>query len=424
MYKINKLPKSQVEILFEIPVDELTKFYKEAILSFGREIKIEGFRSGHIPEKIIEQKVGQMPILEEAAEHAIRENYQKMVLESGISPISQPEVSITKLAPENHLEFKILVSVLPEIGLSDYKKITGEIERKKIIVEEKEVKESLAWLQKSRAKFSLKNGLAEKGDFVEIEYSSPLLESGKVYNDAFVLGEGKFLPGFEENLESLKDGQEKEFSVDFPTDYPHKLLAGKKVDFKIKVKSVQKSELPELSDEFAKGLGNFENIVALEKNIKEGISLEKEKAESGRLRAEILDKISSETTCEIPESLIESEKTRMLAELKERALHSFQMNFEDYLKKAGQTEKQLMDSFSDPAKKHILGSLVLKEISKKENIKAEDLEIKEETDRFLKQYPDIDTAKKQFDAERLKEYIKDAITNEKTFKLLEDSIKK
>jgi trigger factor len=422
-YTIKKLEKSQIEMQFSVEAEELAKFYQEAILELGSQIKIEGFRPGHVPEKVVEQKVGQMAILEEAAEHAIRENYLKAVAEAKITPISQPQVEILKLAADNPLEFKVLVFVLPEIVLPDYKKIAGGVKRKEIAVEEKEIADSLVWLQKSRAKFSLKNGPAGKDDFVEIEYSSPSLENGKIYNDAFVLGEGRFLPGFEENLENLKDGEEKEFSVDFPADYPHKPLAGKKVDFKTKVKSVQKSELPEITDEFAKALGGFENIESLKKNIKEGLAQEKEREESSRLRSEILDKISAEAVCEIPETLVESEKNRMLEELKHSVSHGFQATFEDYLKKAGKTEKELLDSFSEPAKKHVLGSLVLKEMAEKEKIKAEDSEIKEEIGRFLKQYPDVKTAEKQFDEERLKEYIEDAIVNEKTFKLLESLIK-
>jgi trigger factor len=422
-YIIKNLPKSQIEMQFSVEAGELVKFYKEAILEFANQIKIEGFRPGHVPENVIEQKVGKMVILEEAAEHAISENYRKAVLESKITPISQPQVEILKLAPENPLEFKVLVSVLPEIKLPDYQKITGAIERKKIVVEEKEIEDSLNWLQKSRAKFSLKNGPAAKGDFVEIEYSSPLLENGKTYNDAFVLGEGKFLPGFEENLENLKDGEQKEFSVNFPADYPHKPLSGKEVNFKAKVKAVQKAELPEMTDEFAKTLGGFENLEVLKKNIKEGLISEKEREESGRLRSEILDKISAEAVCEIPETLVESERNRMLEDLKHSVSHNFQTTFEDYLKKVGKTEKELLDSFSAPAKKHVLGSLVLKEISGKENIKAEEPELNEEMARFLKQYPDIKVARKEFDEERLKEYIEDAIINEKTFKLLENLTK-
>lgn len=418
-YTIQKLPKSQIEILFEIPAEELEKFKKEAILELGRELKVEGFRPGHIPEEIIEQKIGKMAILEESAEHAIRENYQRAVSESNIIPISQPQVEILKLAPQNQFEFKTIVFVLPEVNLPDYKKIVAGAKRKEVSVEAKEVEESLVWLQKSRAKFSLKNAPSQKGDFVEIEYSSPELEGGKTYKDAFILGDARFLPGFEENLEGLKDGQEKEFSVKFPENYSSKDLAAKEVVFKVRVKSVQKAEIPDLGDEFAKSLGNFENLDSLKKNIKDGIKLEKDREERARMRAEMLDKISEQAVCEIPDILIESEKNRMLEELKDRILQSFQMPFGEYLAKIKKTEKELLETFSEPAKKRTKNSLVLKEIGKRENIEVSQAEIAEEVDKFLKRYPDIKTAEKEFDPQRLEEYTKEVIANEKIFKLLE-----
>jgi trigger factor len=422
-YTIKNLEKSQIEMQFLVEPAELAKSYQEALVELGQEIKIEGFRPGHVPEKIIEQKLGKMAILEEAAEHAISENYRKAVLESKITPISQPQVEIKKLAPENPLEFKILVFVLPEIILPDYQKIAEQIKRKEISVTEKDIADSLTWLQKSRAKFSLKNAASQKGDFVEITYSSPALENNKEYNDGFILGEGKFLPGFEENLENLKDGEEKKFSVDFPKDYPHQPLAGKKVDFLAKIKSVQKAELPELSDEFAKTIGGFDSLEALKKNIKEGLNLEKEREEAVRLRQEILEKITKEAKAEIPEILLEREKMQLLEELKENILRTFQMEFADYLAKIKKTEKEVLESFASQAQKRVLGNLSLKELARKEKIEATDAETEEEINRFLKQYPDIKAAQKSFDPERLKEYIKDVIVNEKVFKFLESLIK-
>ncbi len=388
-FTIKNLAKSQIEINFELPYEDLKSFKKQALLELGANLKVEGFRPGHVPEEIIEREVGQEAILNEAAEHAIRENYKKTISDNKIVSISQPKVEILKLAAGNPFEFKILVSVLPEVKLPDYKKIAGAVKRKKVFVEEKEIENSLAWLQKSRAKFTLKNEPAEKGDFVQIEYSSAQLEDGKQNQDAFILGEGRFVKGFEENLYGMKDGEEKEFPVQFPKDYIQKILAGKNVDFKIRMKSVQKMELPEINDEFIKGLGSFENLTALRQNIKQGVALEKEREEADRIRAEILDKISEASVCEIPEVLLESEK------------------------------KRTPDLPQEQAKKRVMNSLVLREIGRRENVKVSDEEIKEETDRFLRQYPGIKTAENQFDAERLKEYIKDAIANEKIIKLLE-----
>lgn len=426
-YTIQKLPKSGVELKVEILWEEFEKFNEEAIINLGKNLKIEGFRPGHIPKEIIEQKIGKMAVLEEAAELAIKENYQKIIRqlseEKNTVPISQPQVEIQKLAQGNPFEFKISVYILPEVSLPDYKKIAGGVGKKEITVTDKDVEDSLAWLQKSRAKFSLKNDASKKGDFVEIEYSSPQIEAGKIYKDGFILGEGRFFSGFEENLENMKDGEERGFSVQFPDDYSQKDLVGKKIGFLAKMKSVQKMELPEISDDFAKNLGNFADLAALKENIKEGLSLEKEKEEINRVRAEILEKITAASACEIPEILIDSEKNRILEELKDRVKKGLQISFEEYLSKVNKSEKDLLDSFLEQAQKRVKSSLVLKEIAKKENISSSEEEISAEINNFLKAYPDIKLAQGQFDLERLKEYTKEAVLNEKTFKLLESLVK-
>jgi trigger factor len=422
-YTIKKLPKSKVEILFEVPFEELEKFRKEAVLELGKIVKVEGFRPGHVPEKVIESQLGEMKIMEEAAEHAIGENYKKAVLESKIVPISQPQVEITKLAPGNAFEFKTTVDIMPEVKMPDYRKIASESKKGEIKVEEKEVEDSLSWLRKSRAKMSLKTEPAQKGNFVEIEYSSPLLEAGKIFKDGFVLGDGHFLKGFEGNLEGMRESDEKEFPLEFPADYHQKNLAGKKVDFKVKIKSVQKVELPDLDDEFAKGLGRFENLEGLKKNIMEGLTAEKQQAESNRIRSEILEKLTTAAECEVPDVLIEDEKNRILLETKDKVLQGLGISFEEYLKQTNKTEKDLLDSFSDQAQKRVKSSIILKEIGEREKVEVLEEEIQAEVDNFLKRYPDIKTAEKGFDLERLKEYTKDVIRNEKIFKLLESCAK-
>lgn len=434
-YKITKLPKSQIEILFEIPAEELEKFKKEAILHFGEHLKVQGFRPGKAPEEIVRREVGETAILEEASEISVKENYQKVISENNITPVSQPQVEILKMpapyrtegsgagAYGNPFEFKVTVFVFPEVKLPDYRKIAGGVKKNEIKVDEKEIQDYLVWLQKSRAKFSLKNDAAQKGDFVDIEYGSPLLEEGKKHQDAFVLGEGHFLEGFESNLENMKDSQVKNFSVKFPDNYSQNDLAGKEVNFEVKMKSVQKMELSQINDEWARGLGNFENIEALKKNIKDGLIMEKEKAESDRIINEILEKTAAGADFDIPDALIDSEKNRILAELKDRIWQGLQIPFEEYLAKIKKSEKELLDSFSGQAQKRAKLNLVLREIAENEKIEATDGEIEEEINNFLKQYPDIKAAKSQFDGEKLRGYTEESIINGKTFKLLKSFIK-
>ena len=203
---------------------------------------------------------------------------------------------------------------------------------------EEEVKDSINYLQKTRAKFSLKNEGAEKKDFVSIEYYCPLLEpvhpvksapqseggvspEAKQFNwvkDKFILGEGGFMPGFEDNIVGMKDGDEKTFVVKFPENSPRKDLAGKEAEFKVKMISVQKMELPEINDEFAKQMGAFDTLVALKESVKTGITAEKTEQEKQRKRGEILEKIAVKAKFEMPEAMVEYEKERLLEDLKNR----------------------------------------------------------------------------------------------------------
>ena len=220
---IKKLPHSEVELKIELSVEEFKQFIERAALNLGKNLELKGFRKGKVPKEIIEKEIGSEKILIEAADLAVRENYIKAIIENKIEAVSQPKIEIQKLprptsplaqlkaggVQDDSFVFLAKTAVLPEIKLPDYKKIASNVERKKIIVEENEVKEALKWFQRSRAKLTLKNQPAQKGDFVEIEYWLPEtleLTTQKGQKDAFILGEGHFIPGFEEKLIGMKAG--------------------------------------------------------------------------------------------------------------------------------------------------------------------------------------------------------------------------
>ncbi len=443
-FSINKLPKSQVEVDCHLSIGEFNVFFEEALLELGEDLEIKGFRKGKAPKNIVEQYLGVEKILIRAAEKAISSSYKKILQENNLEPISRPEVNIQKLAKNNPFSFKAKFFVLPEINLPDYKDIASKIKKRKIEVNKEEVEDSIQWLQKSRAKFSLKNGSAEKGDFIEIEYQSPNFKNfnnGNVITDAFILGEGKFLPGFEEQLvgmEAVNGKNEKEFSLEVPKGHSLEKY-GKKIELRVKLKSVQKVELPEINDEFAKSLGNFEDLTALRKSIEEGIKTEKEQAESLRVKEEILEKISRTTECELPASLVEREQEQMLENFKNNILEKFKMSWEDYLKSAflnkeegekkdfypeeiKKKEEEIKKSFLPQAEKNIKKLLILREIGKREGIEVSEEEVEEVIQEELKNYSSPEEAKMKLgvDPEELKEYTKERIKNEKILSLLEN----
>jgi trigger factor len=407
------LSNSRIEIKFEIQKQEMEPFYQKAVLALGKELEIPGFRKGKAPTESIESILGKERIMAEAMEEAINEEYRKAVknlAESGIEAIGQPEISISK-APKidgsGPLEFKALTSVMPQVKLPDYKKIASKVKRGKAEAGPDEIENALKWLQKSRAKFSLKNGLAAKGDWVEIEYSK--LPENRSIKDSFILGEGKFPLGFEDSLEGMKAGEEKSF----------KLEEG---EFKARMVSVQTMELPELNDEFAKNLGQFENLAALKQSVESGLRQEKEAQEIQRMRQEMIKNISEKSEMEIPEILLEEQKKRYLENLKSEVLDKLQMTFEEYLKKVGKTEKDLMDSFKEAAENQVKISLTMREIQKKEDIQVSSQEVKEEVEKILSRYPNPEEVRKQFGPEYLESYTKELIKQEKTFRMLEEGL--
>jgi trigger factor len=418
--EIKKLPRSQIEILFGITPEEFKDFIEKAIFNLGKDLEIEGFRKGQAPKEILIQKLGENRILTLATRLAAEENYLREISANKFEVIAQPKIEIlSEVSFDKGLTFKAVFTVVPEIALPDYRRIASGIKRKEILIEEKEINDTLTFLQKSRAKFIFENRPAKKGDFVEIEFQSPQIEQGSKKKDNFILGEGHFVPGFEENLEGMTPGQEKEFSLKFPEGHPQNDLAGNFVNFKVKMNSVQKVELPETNDQFAKNLGKFENLNGLKENIREGIKIEKENSESQRIRGEILEKITKETKVEIPEILIEAERKKMLEDFKNLVSERFKISFEDYLTKVKKTEAELLKSFSTEAEKKIKYSLVLRGISKKEKIEVSEAEIKTAINEFLEKYPNIEKTEKEFDLEKLKGYYEEAIRNEKTLQILE-----
>lgn len=415
--KIEKLSKSEMEIEIEISPEELQVFIDKAYRNLGQALKIQGFRQGKAPKEIIEKEIGKDKIFKEAGENAVKEKYLQAILENKIEPISSPEIRILKLAPGNPLVFKARFSVLPNVKLPDYRKIASTCSKGEIQVKEEEIEQALSEIQKSRAKFSQISRPAQIGDFVEIEFSSPQLQMNQSQKDGFLLGKGHLIPGFEEKLEGMKAGEEKSFSLKFPDKHFQQNLVNREVHFKVKMESVKKMELPEINDQFAKSLGNFENVSSLKQSVHKGLKLEKENGEKQKMRDKILKKINNEINFEIPEVLIEAEKDRQLKELKNHIASQLKISFEEYLQKVNKSEKELRDSFQ--VKERIQNFLILKEISKAENIEVRDEEVTAGINKILKQYPDKEKAEKNLDLVKLKSYYEEAIRNEKTLAKLE-----
>ena len=333
-----------------------------------------------------------------------------------IEAIFLPKVDIKKLAKGNEFVYTAKVSILPKIELPDYKEIASKIKRTEVKIDDKEVEQALTYLQKSRAKLVAKDAEAQKGDFIQIEYMLTNKPEAEPIKDGFILGEGRLLPGFEDQLIGMKANDEKK-GVELDSN-------GQKFIVDVKVVSVQDMELPEINDEFAKNLGQFDNLEALKNNIKEGVTKEKEQQEVQRIRFEVLEAISKETDIELPEALIENEQKQMLEGLKNQVSQSLKVDFKEYLEKVKKTEEEIMTSLRVEAEKKIKNFLILREIGNKEDVKVTEEEVTEEANKTLGNFPSVEEAEKQLGSiQRFKEYTQEVIKNEKIFAILDELIK-
>jgi len=423
---MKKLPRSQVEFEINIPVEEVEKYFDEAAKHLSKHVDIKGFRKGSpIPKDVLEKYVSKQAIFEEAGELAIDETYKKTVKEENIFPVAHPDVKVKKLAEGNPIEVTVIVSVFPELKLSDYKKISQDAAKKRkkdVSVDDKEVKDALEHLRGSKRKEVAVSREAKKGDVAEVDFEVRVegvkIEGGDSKNHPVALGEGKFIPGFEDNIEGMKAGETKEFTLKAPKDYFKKDLAGKEMSFKVTLNSVLEVQLPELDDEFAKSLGGFKTLTELEENLKKGITMEKEQKEREVYLDSLIDSIIKDSKIDLPEVMIKNEQEKILGEMKNN-VEQHGLSFDMYLTNLKKTVDEIKEEMKDQAEKRVKAVLVLEEIAKQEDIKPTDEEVTEKANQVLLQYKSQGAATENIDPEQLKAYAKMVLTNEKTLDFLE-----
>jgi trigger factor len=417
--EIKNLPKSQKEIIVEISAEEMEKYKDKALSKLSKNVRADGFRDRKVPKDIAQKQIGDGAIFEEATHMAIESSYLETIEKNKLETIGQPKADITKVAPGNPLEYKIVITVMPEIKLGDYKKVSGKIEARKI--EDSRIDKEIETLQKKRASYITKDESAQKGDRVEIDFETRVggvkLEGGESKNHPLVLGQGHFIAGFEDNLVGMKASEVKEFNLMFPENYK-KELAGKKAYFKVEIKLVQKVNLPELNDEFAKSLGKFESLDNLKNSIKDGLAHEEEYRAREELRTKLINQVLERTTVEIPDLLIDFEIEHMLNEFKNNITYSG-IEFEEYLKNVNTNIEKLKTEWRILAEKRVKTGLVMREISLKEEMKISDDEIEKRANETLKHYPNGEEVRKNIDIEKFKDHVASVMMNEKVFELLE-----
>ncbi|HBM45545.1 MAG: trigger factor [Parcubacteria group bacterium GW2011_GWF2_38_76] len=350
---IKKLENSEIEITGEITAEKFASYRQKAVKTLSENINLDGFRKGHIPEDVLIKEVGEMTILEEMAESALKDLYPKFIIENKVEAIGRPEISITKIAKDNPLEFKITTAVMPIISETDHKNISkavwAELSKESMDVSDKEVEDVIMEIRKARAK---------KPDEHKCED--------------------------EKCTENHAD------------------------------KKKEDAPLPELNDEFVKSIGNFTNVEDFKEKIKKNVGIEKESSRKEKARGMILDKIIEKTKFNIPEVLIKGETNQIIHELRGK-IEQIGLDFDEYLKQTKKTEEDIRKEAKEPAEKRVKYKLILKAIAKEENIQVPQEEVMKEVENLLKYYEgaDMDSAKMYVEDTMINEKVFELLENNK-----------
>ncbi|OIO07873.1 trigger factor [Candidatus Falkowbacteria bacterium CG_4_9_14_3_um_filter_36_9] len=417
------LGKSQMELTVELTVDEFKPYIVKGAEKVSQEIKINGFRPGKIPYAVLKDKIGEMSLLEEGARIAINKTVDKAIMDNmgGRVPVGQPEVNITKLAPGNPLEYKVVMAILPEVKLGNYKNL--KIKKNEIKADDKEADKAIDYLLESRVKEAIVGREAKEGDKVIISVEMFLdnvpIDGGQKNDMPIVLGKDYIVPGFDKQLLKSKKGETREFKLPYPKDFHMANLAGKMVEFKVKIKEVYERQMPKADDEFAKQFG-LNNMEELKNNIKKSLAEEKRQKEGERQEIELITKIIDKSDFgDIPEVLINNEAETMVYELKHGIEHQGG-KFADYLSSIKKTEEQLKLDMAPNAVKRVKSALIIRAIGDKEKIEAGEKDIDREVEKLLKQYQGYEKVTARVKDPEYRAYLHNTLTSRKVVEKLKE----
>ncbi|MDP3792877.1 MAG: trigger factor [bacterium] len=417
---LKKVEQNKYELSVEVGHDDLKRYVKIAEDRIAREIKIDGFRQGKVPLDRIRQEVGDDSILEEGLNIALQDSLAKTLDKEDLEVLKVSDLKI-KENSTSKLLYTVQLLLFPPITLGNLEGL--KVKKREIGVDKKEIDEAIEFIRISRSKFSSKNKSAEKGDRVEVDFEVTLdglpIEGGVSKNHPVVLGDNKFIPGFEDQLLGMKEGEEKRFSLTAPENYFHKAIAGRDLDFTVKIINVQEIQKPTLTDEFVKSLGQFTSLHELERNVSEGILEEKKNKERQRLRVEILSGILAKSKIDLPDDMINEQINEMVIKF-DNDLHLKGMELSLYLTHLNKTEDDLRKDWHPEAEKQVAFALILKKTAKDNNIKPSPEELEETSNKLIQAMvsrgeinPD------NVNPDKIKEAASAELTNEKVFEFLE-----
>ena len=372
-----------------VPAEKVNKALDKAFKKVVKQINVPGFRKGKVPRPIFEQRFGLEALYQDAVDILLPEAYGEAIEETGIKPVDQPEVNVTQIEKGKDFEFEATVTVEPEVELGDYKGL--EIEKQETELTDEELQESIDHSLSHLADMVVKeDGVVENGDTVNIDFSGSVdgeaFEGGQAEKYDLEIGSGSFIPGFEEQLEGLKTGEEKDVVVTFPEEYHAEELAGKEATFKTKINEIKFKEVPELDDEIANELDSEANSVdEYKENLRKRLAEQKETNAENVEKEEAINKATENAKIDIPQAMINTELDRMVQEFAQR-IQQQGLDLQTYFQISGQDESQMREQMKGDAEQRVKTNLTLTAIADAENIEVSEEDIDKELEKMSSQF--------------------------------------
>jgi len=414
---------NEVKLSFEIESEKFEDAMKKVYEKNAKYFNIPGFRKGKAPMQIVEKHYGPSIFYEDAFNELVPEIYEKALEDNKVDAVSRPQVDITQMEKGKDLIFTATVQTSPEVKLGKYKGI--ELKNIEYNVSDEDVEHELGHMQERNSRLiSIDDRPVEPKDIAVIDFEGFVdgkpFEGGKAENHELEIGSNTFIPGFEDQIIGMKIDDEREIDVKFPEEYFSKELAGKDAKFKIKLHEIKKKELPELNDEFAKDVSEFDTLKELKDSIKNKIDEENKSRAKYELEDSAIKAVCEDVKVDIPSAMIDNETENMINDVRNRL--SYQgITLEQYLKMMSKTEQDMRNEFKEQAERSVKSRLVLDAIIETEKIENSEEEINEKLKEMAKTYG---KSEEELDKnEQLKKYIEDTMKTEKAIKFIVDNAK-
>ncbi len=418
--KVEKLENSMVKLTIEVDAEAFEAGIQKAYLKTRGKINMPGFRKGKAPRKLIEKSYGAGVFYEDAANSIIPDAYDEAVKETGLEVVSRPSIDVEQIESGKPFIFTAEAAVKPEITLGEYKGIS--VEASEVSVSDEEVDAELKKAQDQNSRIvAVSDRAVQDGDTVNIDFEGFVdgvaFEGGKSEGHELVIGSGSFIDTFEDQLIGKNIGEELEVNVTFPEEYHSEDLAGKVALFNVKINSIQAKELPELDDEFAKDVSEFDTLDEYKADVKENL-LKRKQSEADNIKKEkVIEAAIANATIELPDPMVDLEAENMAYEFAQN-IQAQGLQLEDYFKYTGQDMSSLQEQMKERAVNKIKSRLVLEAIAAAENIEVSDEDVDAEFERMASMYQmELDKLMANVGDDE-KESIKQDLLNKKAFDLI------